>query len=189
MDKRPNQGVGAVGGGLISYQPAAKARIQSSTVQLLQPYQPPAAATALAVAAPASAGAVSGAPGTVPVLPARPAVRRGCLAEALRTAESDELMEAALGDLDRDRYAETSTKSRASWLRTWVTMHQAAFQRFPNPPGPFPLTCDSIRRVAALFKAGGYLSFVNYAMRAKSEHLSLQLHGHGAWSMEHGPWS
>ena len=158
------------------------------TIRLLPPYQPPAAAAAQAAAAPASAGA--GPPGPVPVLPEpRPAARRGHLQEALRVAASDELMEAALNDLDRDLYAETSTRSRASCLRTWIAMHQAAFQRFPNPPAPFPLSCESIRRVAALFKAGGYMSFENYAMRAKSEHLSLQLHGHGAWSMEHGPWS
>ena len=36
---------------------------------------------------------------------------------------------------------------------------------------PFPLTPDKLLRVAAVFKAGGYLSFDNYAYRAKSEHL------------------
>ena len=94
-------------------------------------------------------------------------------------------MEAALLDLDRDRYAETSNKSRASWLRTWGKVHQAAFQRVPNPPAPFPLSCDSICRVASLFKAGGYMSFQNYAMRKKSEHLSLGWHL-GFGPMAHG---
>ena len=150
---------------------------------LLPPYRLPAAATAQAVAAPPRAGADPS--GSVPVRPEpRPAARRGSLEEALRVAGSDELMKAALLDLERDRYAETSTRSRASLLRTWGKIHQAAFQRDPNPPAPFPLSCESIRRIAALFKAGGYMSFENYAMRAKSEHLSLQLHGHGSWSME-----
>ena len=52
------------------------------------------------------------------------------------------------------------------------------------PPPTFPLTCDSILRVSALFKAGGYLSFENYIYRAKSEHLALGLTGPGAWSHE-----
>ena len=154
MGKRGRCGVGAPEGTGIAYAAALRATTSSPTIRLLPPYRPPAAATAQAVAANASAGA--GPPGPVPVLPEpRPAARRGNLQEALRVAGSDELMEAALGDLDRDRYAETSTRSRASWLRTWVSMHQAAFQRFPNPPAPFPLSCESIRRVAALFKAGG----------------------------------
>ncbi len=48
MGKRPNTGVGALGGGLVRDQPTAKARSQSSTVQLLPPHQPLAAATASA---------------------------------------------------------------------------------------------------------------------------------------------
>ena len=101
------------------------------------------------------------------------------MADAMRAAETEESREAALHGLDRDRYAVTTQRSRAAWLRTWVAMHEAAYSGCPAPPAPFPLSCDSIRRVASLFKAGGYLSFENYAMAAKSEHLSLGLRGHG----------
>ena len=65
-------------------------------------------------------------------------------------------------------------------------MHYAAFANVHPPPVPFPLSIESINRVAALFKAGGYLSFDNYALRAKSEHLSLGLSGPGAWTAELG---
>ena len=76
-------------------------------------------------------------PGSVPVRPvSRPAARRGNLTEALRGAGPDEVREAALSNLDRDRYAETSTRSRAAWLQSWVRMRHAAFQRVPNPLAP-----------------------------------------------------
>ena len=93
-------------------------------------------------------------------------------------------MLAAVDALDRDRFAATSHAARASWLRTWHLMHAAAFQKYASPPPAFPLTPDIITRVAALFKAGGYMSFDNYAMRAKSEHLSMALVGPGAWTAE-----
>ena len=91
---------------------------------------------------------------------------------------------AAVEALDRDRYAATTHAARASWLRTWLAMHAAAYALLASPPPAFPLTCDGITRMAALFKAGGYMSYDNYAMRAKSEHLAMGLTGPG-----HGPLS
>ena len=49
-----------------------------------------------------------------------------------------------------------------------------------------PLSVQKIRAIAALFKAGHYSSFSNYASRAKTEHIST-FHQHGVpWSEELG---
>ena len=84
----------------------------------------------------------------------------------------------------QDKYAATSHASRAAWLRTWMSMHDAVFAREVVRPPPFPLTPLIIDKVATLFKAAGYLSFDNYMFRAKSEHLALGICGPGAWSAE-----
>ena len=84
----------------------------------------------------------------------------------------------------QDKYAATSHASRAAWLRTWMSVHEAAFAREVVRPPPFPLTPLIIDKVATLFKAAGYLSFDNYMFRAKSEHLLLGICGPGAWSAE-----
>ena len=182
MGKRA--GVGAPGGGSLSSAIAARPR--TATASAVRPRSPAAAAAAAPAAAAVTAGtgAVAGAPVTVPAPLPVPDVRRGSLAAALQASETEESRQAALDALERDRYALTTAKSRASWLSTWIALHNAAFRQLPVPPAPFPLSCESIRRTASLFKAGGYLSFENYAKRAKSEHLSLGLRGHGAWSTE-----
>ena len=46
---------------------------------------------------------------------------------------------------------------------------------------PFPLTPKGVERVAALFKAGGYLSFDNHMLRAKAEHVIAE-EAKGEWS-------
>ena len=74
---------------------------------------------------------------------------------------------------------------RASWLRTWLAAHQLAFASSPCAVPPFPLTPHIITRVAAVFKAGGYMSFDNYMYHAKSVHLGRGLAGPCAWSSEH----
>ena len=58
-----------------------------------------------------------------------------------------------------------------------------SYQHEVISPPPFPLTVDSIQRVSALFKAGNYLSFDNYILRAKSEHLSVSPSA-GSWTSE-----
>ena len=45
----------------------------------------------------------------------------------------------------------------------------------------FPLTSAGVQRIAALFKAGGYLSFDNYMFRAKAEHIVAE-GASGEWS-------
>ena len=113
-----------------------------------------------------------------------PNQRRGSQAAALRAAASEESLQHAVDELMRDRYAANSNRARESWLRTWMTMFAAAYSTAQHPPPPFPLTPQIIFRVAALFKAGRYLSFEQYMQRAKSEHLALALAGTSAWSAE-----
>ena len=90
------------------------------------------------------------------------------------------MTQAALDDLERDRYAPTTTRSRAAWLRTWVVMHEAAYRTFPVPSAPFPLSCDCFRRVASLFKAGGY------ELCRKSKVRTPVIGAPGPWSMVRG---
>ena len=148
MGKR-GSGIGAHGGGAlasaiasaIANRPAAKPRTAPPRANNL----PTAAATTSTLPRPAGISE----PGT--------GTRRGSLAVALAAAASDEQMEAAVQAVVRDRFAPTTTRARASWLRTWVTLHDAAYASVAVPPSPFPLSCDSILRVSALFKAGGVL--------------------------------
>ena len=51
-------------------------------------------------------------------------------------------------------------------------MHQAAFEDSDPQPPVFPLTVEGINKIASLFKAGGYLSYHNYVLRAKGEHMT-----------------
>ena len=128
-----------------------------------------AVAGASLLSAPAAAFEVAGAAAAAAVRaenPDTPGSRRGSLALALAAAESRDDLNAAIADLLRDRYSPTSLRSRESWLRTWVTMHEAAYSKEAVRPGPFPLTAEGITRVAALFKRGGYHSFENYGIRA-----------------------
>ena len=175
MGKRGG-GIGAPGGGslasaiasAVASRPAAKPRTAPLRAQNL----------------PTAVAATSTTPRPAGILDPGPGTRRGSLAVALAAAASDEQMEAAVQAVVRDPFAPTTTRARASWLRTWTTLHEAAYASVAVPPSPFPLSCDSILRVSALFKAGGYLSFENYMYRAKSEHLALGLTGPGAWSPE-----
>ena len=82
-------------------------------------------------------------------------------------------MEEAIQSLWRDRFAQSTNRSRDSLLCTWCRLHAAAFAGRVPPLDPFPLTSEKLIATSALFKAGGYLSFDNYAFRAKSEHLML----------------
>ena len=62
-------------------------------------------------------------------------------------------------------------------LKTWKAFHAAAFAHdLPHVPA-FPLSPMAIRRVGALFRAGRYASYDNYASRAKAEHLALRCVG------------
>jgi hypothetical protein len=91
---------------------------------------------------------------------------------ALSASASVEAMDAAVAALLLDRYAANTHRSRLTWQKTWLKMHVAAHRHIHPPPPPFPLTPTILHRIAALFKAGGYLSYENYVIWAKSEHLA-----------------
>ena len=158
---------------------AALALLQASRRPALpaQPVRPSVPVAPAAAAAPAPVPAASSGS-------AYPGARRGNIAVALQAAATAAGRQAALDALARDVYAPKSQVVRATWLRTWLTLHEAAHAAVPHSVPPFPLTPDIIARVASLFKAGSYLSFDNYMMRAKSEHLALGLTGAGAWTIE-----
>ena len=196
MAKR-RAGFGPPGGGIVSAK-AATALVKGPKAS--QPLRSAPSAAAARAAAPAAARehAQAAAAAAARALPAGsatavtapadeldpPGFRRGSLAVAVAAAATREDMQAAIADLLRDRYSQTTLRSRESWLETWAAMHDAAYATETVKPGPFPLTLEGIIRVAALFKRGGYMSFENYATRAKSEHLSLNLGGPSAWSAE-----
>ncbi len=97
------------------------------------------------------------------------------MALALTAAGSPAERVAALEALDKDMFAASSKKPRASYARTWDTFHVAWF----GPDIPiFPITVPKLLAVGALFKRGRYRSFQNSVSLVKDEHISL---GH--------PWS
>lgn len=105
-----------------------------------------------------------------PVAPGSTA-KRGSLALALAAASSEQAFAHALAKMHKDKYADTTNQSRASWFKTWMILHDAAFEDTDPPPPHFPLTVTAINRIAALCKAGRYLSYDNYVLRAKSAHM------------------
>ena len=78
-----------------------------------------------------------------------PGFRRGSLAVAVAAAATREDMQAAIAELLHDRYSQTTLRSRESWLKTWVAMHDAAYATEPVRPGPIPLTVNGTIRAAA----------------------------------------
>ena len=111
-----------------------------------------------------------------------PGLRRGSLQVAVRTADDPAASEAALQLLLTDRFAATTARSRDSCLRTWLLLHDRAYRTASPPVPPFPLTPEKIYKISSLFKAGGYLSYDNYLLRAKAEHMALG-EPTGAWSL------
>jgi hypothetical protein len=69
--------------------------------------------------------------------------------------------------LDCDKFANSSSKSRDAWWRTFSTL--AAAWSLP----PLPLNPTVVDAVASSLKAGGYRSATNYFVRARQEHLAV----------------
>ena len=176
MVKKPalkRLGIGPPGGG--SFNSHSRLALLNATAR--PAVRPPAAPPTAGVPLPSAAAPMPAA--------VYPGARHGSMAAALQATASDAGMAEAVEALVRDKYAPKTHTVRATWLRTWLAMHAAAFRSEPPPPvPPFPLSPEIIVRVAAMFKAGGYLSFENYMLRAKSEHLGLGLVGPGSWSPE-----
>ena len=81
-----------------------------------------------------------------------------------------------VNDLNDDRYAASATESNKSHIRTWSYFHSEVFRYFQLTPPVVPLTARSIVGVGALFKAGGYRSYSNYASAAKNLHIEQGHH-------------
>jgi hypothetical protein len=96
---------------------------------------------------------------------------------ANRTHSDDFDRKQLLDRLDSDVHARSSMATQASLLKTWCKFHHEWFR---DGTPPFPITCQSLRACAALFKFRGYRSFENYLSRAKREHV---IHGH-VWTQE-----
>ena len=94
-----------------------------------------------------------------------------------------EAMEAVRQSYYDDIYADSTRRSRDSNLSKWIEMHHEAHKFEECTPPPFPLTPDIVAKVAACFKVGGYLSFENYMLRAKAEHMSAGGLA-GAWTYD-----
>lgn len=73
-------------------------------------------------------------------------------------------------ELHRGVYAATSQGPQAALLRTWEKFHQAWFSGCLDP---YPLTANTIRAVSAMFRAGNYGSYRNYAFAAKGQHIRM----------------
>ena len=89
---------------------------------------------------------------------------RGVLPSAnLTDANRIDLLQA----LEGDTVAQSTAASRASAVRTWSLLHLRWF----GPTTPvLPITCDSMRAVAAQMKCGGYRTFPNYVTAMKAVH-------------------
>ena len=81
-------------------------------------------------------------------------------ASALAAAATPGSQRAAMEELHRGVYAATSQGPQAALLRTWEKFHQAWFSGCLDP---YPLTATTIRAVSAMFRAGNYGSYRNYA--------------------------
>lgn len=103
-----------------------------------------------------------------PTAPGIKRARKASMREALSAAETPVDKQAALNELEHDKVANSARASKNSTWLTWQPMHHAWFG--VGVP-PLPLTAEKIRAVAAMFKAGHYASFSNYACRAKVEHI------------------
>ena len=90
---------------------------------------------------------------------------RGSRAAVSAALATEHRRQAALRKLDSDVYANSSRAPRDSLWATWVFV--AAAWGVP----PIPVTEDTVRKVAAGLKAGGYRVPEQYFSRARQEHL------------------
>ena len=110
---------------------------------------------------------------------------RASMTTALAAAHTDQARTEALHRFESDKSANSSRASQTSLWRTWCRMHH---EWHGTTIQPLPLTQSKIQSVAAMFKAGGYSSFANYASRAKAQHIaSYEAHG-VPWSEELATW-
>ena len=91
----------------------------------------------------------------------------GRLDLALAAAATPESRKQALEELHADFYAQSSGASRDSIWKTWRAI--AAAWQIP----PVPLSAETVFKVAASLKAGGYRAPQQYVARARLEHVKV----------------
>ena len=104
--------------------------------------------------------------------PALKQARRGCVSQAL-SALHDRGIDALIHDLELDRDANSSHGDRFEHFKTWARFHNEVFgdEGSEGYEPILPLTPSKLVTVAALFKAGTYRSFPNYASSLKTFHV------------------
>ena len=106
---------------------------------------------------------------------------RASIQDALVSAQSSENKQQALRELELGKTANSAKLTRVSLWRTYQRLHVA----WHGPGVPvLPLSARKIGNVAAMFKAGRYTSYPNYATIAKAEHVAAHEHHGVAWSDE-----
>jgi len=100
------------------------------------------------------------------VLPYKKADKR----KALDAAGCGDAKDSALRAFRSRVFANSSTGTRASNLKTWIEFHTAWFG---HDVPVFPLTVESIEAVSTMMVAGEYRSVENFVSRAKDRHLEL----------------
>ena len=104
----------------------------------------------------------------VPFRKDQPVVRPtsgGSLKKALASAATPAAREEALAELRADMYAPSSQGPRDSTWTTWCALAEA--WRVP----PVPVTSDTVLKVVASLKKGGYRAAQQYVSRARIEHV------------------
>ena len=183
MAPRRRHGVGQPGGGYATDDTASRlvalraAALQNRALALEgQGTNAPIGSNAPAKGVPPSPAP----PAMVGAAPAPALAKTSKFTAAMAVASDPAKLEAAVEALQRDKFARTSNRPRETWWTTWARFHQEAMPHIPV----LPLTAHVINVVSALFKVGQYVSFHNYAQRAKTEHMGT-VSAHGVpWSVE-----
>ena len=113
-----------------------------------------------------------------------PAVVEGgkaSLQDALGSAANPATRQEARQQFELGKAANSSRSTNASLWRTWQRFHS---EWFGATSAPLPLTPEKVSCIATMFKSGRYISFPNYAARAKAEHVSAYESHQTAWSEE-----
>ena len=106
---------------------------------------------------------------------------------ALQGAVCPDAREAVCQSLLDDSCATTTARRRGSFLRTWLFLHDRAFQSVSPKTPPYLITPEAILAIASLFKAAGYLSYYKYLPRACQASLTVLVCSHPKPPLWHPP--
>eukprot|EP00971_Amphidinium_carterae_P069996 1384983-Amphidinium_carterae.1 len=94
-----------------------------------------------------------------------PSGSRGSKRRAIEIAGEEELVAAAIENLDDDVYAAKSRSALRSRVKVWGEVHRAAFKELPV----YPLSLAKVRAIMAILKASGYRSALGYLSAARED--------------------